>query len=210
MFAMMKKNNRAAVTPIPGAPAPYDYERLRHGGWFLTSTGKQFFPLDPRAEDICIEDIAHALSNVCRFGGHCRDFYSVAQHSVHVSDLVPPEHAMLGLMHDATEAYIGDMVRPLKLCMPDYQEAEARLWTVIAAKFGLPEIFPGCVKEADNVALMTERRDLVIHTPHVWSVKAEPDEAQIRAWSPRLAKKHFLNRYRELKRRTQYEITVIE
>src|ERR1700724_2684254 len=83
------------------------------GGWQQTFTGRRFYPLSPRVEDVCIEDIAHALSNICRYGGHCREFYSVAQHCNMVSDWMP-EFKLEGLLHDSPEAYIGDMVRPVK------------------------------------------------------------------------------------------------
>ena len=83
----------------------------RKGDWFLTYTGRQFWPLDPRPEDICIRDIAHHLSLCCRFNGACRVHYSVAQHSVMVANILPAPLRFWGLMHDATEAYVGDMVR---------------------------------------------------------------------------------------------------
>ena len=146
----------------------------RLGDWFTTASGKQFWPLDARFEDIDIADIAHALARVCRFGGHCREFYSVAQHSVLVCDLVTAarphdRHVQLqALLHDATEAYMGDMVQPLKASMPDYKRAEEELWKVIAAKFGVQDGLNPLVKHMDYVALQTERRDLLPETGHVW------------------------------------------
>ncbi len=88
----------------------------RKGDYIATYTGKQFYPLDPRPEDVCLEDIAHSLSNLCRFTGHTDTdrFYSVAQHSVICSTIVAPEAALLALLHDAAEAYLGDISRPLK------------------------------------------------------------------------------------------------
>lgn len=108
------------------------------GDWIQTFTGKKFYPLSPQIEDICIEDIAHALSNVCRYAGHCRDFYSVAQHCVMVSDWMP-SMKLEGLMHDASEAYLGDISRPLKHsdAMSGYREAEHRMEAVINAAFDL-------------------------------------------------------------------------
>lgn len=170
----------------------------RIGDWFLTYSGVQFYPMDPRPEDVRIDDIAHALSNICRFGGHVKKFYSVAQHSVIVSDHCKDN--MAGLMHDATEAYCGDMVRPLKLQLPEYRECERRIWIAICAAFGLPEDLPTEVKFHDNRTLMTERRDLIIETPHTWSLeKSHPAyEGQIYPWGPEAAEEVFLRTYRAI------------
>lgn len=167
--------------------------------WIVTASGKRFWPLAAEPEDVCIEDIAHALANVCRFAGHCSVFYSVAQHSIHVSHLVPAEDALAGLLHDATEAYIGDMCRPLKALMPEYQEAEQRLWNVIADRFGLNRVMPLMVKAADDIALATERRDLVVKPfNHEWSFIPKgiaPDDVRIVPIQPGLAREAFLARF---------------
>lgn len=97
----------------------------RSGDWIQTATGGQFWPMDPQPDEIDINDIAHALAMLCRFGGHCLRFYSVAEHSVLLSHAVPPEHALWALLHDATEGYLVDMPRPIKAFLPGYKEAEA-------------------------------------------------------------------------------------
>ncbi|MDO4254358.1 MAG: hypothetical protein Q4C81_04310 [Kocuria sp.] len=99
----------------------------QRGNWMQTYTGRRFYPLDSRPEDVDVVDVAHALSMQCRYNGHVRLFMSVAEHCVLVSRLVPSEHALWGLLHDATEAYVGDMVRPLKLHMPEYRAVEDRV-----------------------------------------------------------------------------------
>lgn len=174
---------------------------MRNGHWFLTFTGRQFWPVDPDPKDIAIEDIAHALSQVCRFGGHCRHFYSVAQHSVLVS-----RHCvnapLQGLMHDATEAYLGDMVKPLKLSMPDYRVAEERVWEAVCERFDLSKLILAEVKICDNRALMTERRDLCTPTAHVWSLDEQgvnPYPEQIFPLHPCEAETEFLKRWEELR-----------
>lgn len=138
----------------------------RDNSWFTTRSGVSFHPLDPRPEEIVIDDIAHALSNVCRFGGHCRAHYSVAQHSVEVSRYLGKRHgdllAKYGLLHDAAEAYMGDFIRPIKKLMPSYKEAEDVLLRVILVKFGLDPNVPDEVKVADNVILACEARDLMV------------------------------------------------
>lgn len=176
----------------------------RSGDWMSTYTSKKFYPTDPKSDDVCIEDIAHALSMIPRFGGHTLSHYSVAQHSVHVSYLVTPTIARLGLMHDSPEAYLGDMVHPLKMSMPRFRDRELVVWSVIATKFGLPTDDPSdnpILKAADIKACMTERRDLLPPTTHKWSDEYEattPDEALIVPLPQKAAEALFLARFAEL------------
>lgn len=172
---------------------------MRNGDWMQTHTGKAFYPLDALVEDIDIEDIAHALSQICRYGGHTRLFYSVAEHCIHLSNAVSPENALWALLHDATEAYVGDMVRPLKRFMPDYCEAEDRLMATICYKWGLPYEMPAEVKDADNRILLDERSVLLSAPPHPWHQDGlEPLGAEIRIWTPIQAKINYLNRFAQL------------
>lgn len=121
-----------------------------------TYTGKVFDLkiLDP--DSICIEDIAHALSHTNRFGGHLREPYTVAQHSVMVVNCVPEHLKLTALLHDATEAYIGDMPSPFKKLMPDYKALENNLMKVIAEKYSLVYPFPPEIKAADSHLLGVE------------------------------------------------------
>lgn len=147
---------------------------LARGDWMQTISGLRFHPLDPQPDEIAIDDIAHALAMVCRFSGHVTRFYSVAEHSVWVStvaetaaaelryephDLI--EVAMAGLLHDSPEAYLGDMVRPLKRSMPEYRNVEKRVEAAIAAKFGLSDNGAHLIKAADVRMLATEREQLM-------------------------------------------------
>ena len=124
-------------------------------------SGILFDLASPDPDLIDIEDIAHALSLICRFTGHVNEFDSVAQHSLIVSRIVPQEHRLVGLMHDATEAYLTDVSRPLKAMLPDYRAAEHKLWLAIAERFDLPVELPFAVKQADNISLIWEQRDLM-------------------------------------------------
>lgn len=137
--------------------------------WLQCYSGAAFYPLDPKPEDIHILDIGHALSLICRFGGHVKRFYSVAEHSVLVSKMVPDQWRLRALLHDAAEAYIGDMIRPLKRDMPEYQEAEDRIWEAICQRFGLGDpIYPEAdkiIKHADNCALRMEAEALMMVFP---------------------------------------------
>ena len=174
----------------------------RKGDWMATQSGRVFWPLDPRAEEVDIHDIAHALGNLCRYGGHSRDFYSVAEHSIHVSRLVPAEHALCGLMHDATEAYLVDMPRPIKAGLPRYREIEGRLWRVIAAKYRLPIQMPQCVIDADVAMLFTERDQLLPNAPQEgWGMGLTTPvvaDVTIFGYSPAKAAARFLQRFQEL------------
>jgi uncharacterized protein len=173
----------------------------RIGDWMQTFTGVQFWPMDPRTEEIRIEDIAHSLSNQCRYAGHCKSFYSVAQHSVLVSEIVPPEFALWGLLHDAQEAYLIDLPRPIKRVSEigvQYKIVESALAIVVASRFGLQLPEPLEIKWADNVILMTEKRDVMGPSPAKWVECAEPLTFTIVPWSPDLAEHLFLERFHEL------------
>ncbi|WP_434673789.1 phosphohydrolase [Pseudomonas sp. R1-15] len=154
--------------------------------WILTQTGKRFDLFEPDADMIDPRDIAHSLAHLCRFNGHTREFYSVAQHSCLVADLVPAEHKLAALLHDATEAYLGDMTRPLKEWMPYYRGFEDVIWGRICERFGLENDLPASVHQADLIALTTERRDLMPPDPDPWDflVGIEPAPGRIRPWSP--------------------------
>lgn len=151
--------------------------------WIQTYRGRQFFPLRPRVEDLDIEDIAHALSLQCRFNGHCRVFYCVAEHSVHVCRLLQAQGhdamALWGLLHDAAEAYLSDLPRPLKLMMPQFGQTEDALLRVIVEHFELSWPMPEAVRRADDVLLATEARDVMAPPPAPWvfteGLEALPD-----------------------------------
>lgn len=178
----------------------------RRGDFFFTASGIQFWPMDPRPEEIRIEDIAYSLANTCRWGAQCRPFYSVAQHSVVVSEECPTGLALLGLMHDAAEAYIGDVKRPLKYQLPDLLAIEDRLWVAIAERFGLPANSLGhdLVKETDNRALLSERRELIhpnaLRVP--WAIDAlnltPLPRLMLPSWGSGYAEQRFLLRFHEL------------
>lgn len=158
-------------------------------------SGEQFDPLCADVDSIHIEDIAHALSLACRFGGHCRKFYSVAQHSVLCALHVPLKFKFEALMHDATEAYIGDMVKPLKVQMPEFNRVEARLWKVIADKYGLPDKLSKQVQAVDARALGAERRDLMDNRfHHRWRSLdgVRPWKDKIVPWTPEASEGRFL------------------
>jgi hypothetical protein len=181
---------------------------VRGGNYMLTYTGRHFYPLDPRAEDIAIEDIAHALSMLCRYGGHTPRFYSVAEHSVNVSRLVPDEFALQGLLHDATEAFLVDIPRPVKVALSNYKEIEANLWGVIARKYGVPETMGQPVHDADVAMLFQERDELWPSRPREsdWGMGlSTPIDASgisiigMRPWGAEIA---FLDRFGELQRQS--------
>ena len=167
-----------------------------------TRGGHTFDFTDPSSNVIDIHDIAHALSQLCRFTGHTREFYSVAQHCVMVSLIVPPELALAGLLHDAAEAYLGDVSSPLKQMLPDYKAIEESVETAVLASVGISLPLDPRVKVADLIMLATEKRDLFCEKirQEKWAVLAGvgPLIQPIRAWSAPKARIMFLNRYWEL------------
>lgn len=164
----------------------------------LLSSGRYFEFTNPMP--LTIEEVAHALAHLCRFTGHCSSFYSVAQHSVLVSRLLPPQLAMQGLLHDAVEAVLGDMSGPLKRLFPEYKALEHRVEAVILEGFGLPTQLDPLVKRADLVALRTEQRDLMRKEGGSWTCLdgIEPDARPIYPFSPDVAREMFLRRHFEL------------
>ena len=169
-------------------------------GFIGTFSGLRFWPLDPNPEKILIADIAHALAHQCRFGGHSSKFYSVAEHSVHVSQLCLPEHALWGLLHDASEAYLVDLPRPLKL-LPEfaaYREAERRLQRAVAVRFGLAPEQPARVTAADDTMLWIEAHSLLGSMP-VKAVRSTRPPFEITApLLPVEAERLFLSRFKKL------------
>jgi 5'-deoxynucleotidase YfbR-like HD superfamily hydrolase len=172
--------------------------------WILTRTGKRFDLLAPRAELISTIDIAHALSHVARFNGHTRHHYSVAQHSLLVASIVPDGLQLTALLHDATEAYIGDMVRPLKALLPDYSEIEHGIWLAICDRFNIDPNLPTSVHEADMMALATERRDLMPDHWEAWPCLAgiTPLPDTLPRWTSEQASLHYHNKLLELMQTT--------
>jgi uncharacterized protein len=178
-----------------------DPEPERVGDWMQTYTGRAFWPLDPRPEEIDPLDIAHALGMLCRYGGHVRRFYSVAEHCVLMSRAVAPEFALWALLHDATEAYLVDVPRPIKHYLPDYVAIEHRLMAVICERFGLDATEPPEVKDADNRILLDERAKLLKTPPRPWAPEIEglqPLGVRVTGWGPRLAQRIYLDRLNEL------------
>lgn len=202
-----------------GVPAKYDDVRdawevahqlngeLYHGSeslkrnqnnWIQTYTGEKFYPTDPDSEEVCIYDIAHALANTCRFNGHSEIFYSVAHHCVlgsyHCDD-------PLGfLLHDAAEAYLVDLPRPIKSCFPMFAKLENRLLEAIAEKFNLEFPFSDSVHVTDNRMLQTERKFLLGPAPAMWKLSDDfpAYDIEIGRWTPAFAERRFLERFEEL------------
>lgn len=167
--------------------------------YLTTFTGKKLYPENPDPEQIEAKDIAHALSMICRFGGHSGNHYSVAQHSLHVSQVVrgvDESYYLEGLLHDAAEAYVGDLPTPLKVLCPDFKRLEKRFESAVRKRFGLPEIMPpACaevVKFADQIVLAAEVRDLNIADPAEWNLPEPSLNMKIHAWDRFLAEKRFL------------------
>ncbi len=182
-----------------------DFERKymqgRVGDWMATYTGGMFWLLDPRPEEVYIEDIAHAISLICRYNGHIRGFYSVAQHSVLVSEHCNPKYALYGLLHDASEAYAGDVISPLKKLLPDYKAIEDRILSAVCKRYGIRESkkMKQEVKHWDKVLLATEVRDLLPYKYVNWKIDVEPLKSSVYPlWTPEYSEQRFLSRFNDL------------
>lgn len=167
--------------------------------WITTYSGLHFDYKKPTTDAICIEDIARGLSHECRFTGQLNSFYSVAQHSVECSYIVPDQFKLEALLHDATEAYCKDIPSPLKKLLPDYLQIEDEVDQIIRQKFNLPQFMSAEVKQADLILLATEHRDIandgkfwpMLKNIPLLSKKIEPLPGNV-------AYNRFLNRFIEL------------
>lgn len=164
-------------------PSPRRRRKPRAGG-ITTRSGRYLDLTHPSPDAIDPDDIAHALGAICRFSGQTRAFYSVAEHSLLVASMVPPECRRRALLHDATEAYLQDLPAPVKALVPGYGEIEARVWAAIATRFELPErdaLADPLIKEADLTAARIEMRDLFDGYPIPARLPEPPDGVAIRA-----------------------------
>lgn len=180
-----------------------------HLNWLKTYTGKSFYPALPDPELICIEDIAHALSNICRFAGHCRDFLSVSEHTQNVYLDIAQRTSDKDLwktafLHDATEAYVIDLPSPIKNMCENYREIERRVADAITERFNLKyPIDPHhpMIKESDIRVFKTERLEL-FDKPKIgekdWCMGIRPADVKIRCLPPKEAKGSFLKHAKEL------------
>lgn len=180
----------------------------RRGDWMQTYLGLRFWPLDPRPEDVMFRDIAHALAMQCRYGGHSMRFYSVAEHSVLLARWALAHGAGSSeqrrtlarwlLLHDGGEAYVSDMIRPLKRHMPEFRQIEDRITWAIYERYGLdPAMEPREVKQLDNRILIDERAQVMRHTPEQWNFggETEPLGVTLQFWSPERAEDEFLSAF---------------
>ena len=165
--------------------------------YICTYLGNRFYPLEGLIDHVHLEDIAHGLAYQCRFNGQTSEFYSIAQHSLMVADIVSvhhPELRLAALLHDASEAYLGDVVKPLKALLPNYKQIELNVELIIAQTFGISDPFNPLIKQADMVALATEKRDLMPHSAEDWSYLKGfvPLPESIATMAPDQAKRAFL------------------
>jgi hypothetical protein len=192
-----------------------DTEDWSRGDWMQLFSGRKFYPMDPRPEDIEPDDIAHALSLLCRYGGHVDRFYSVAEHCVLMSEWIEhiePRWALPALLHDATEAYVVDVPRPLKRYLTGYGQIEDSVWYAICLRFGIPSKLPDGVKTIDNRILLTERDALMSRTRFRWSQdgEMEPLDVAVTGWPSAYAEARYLDRLGELLARSDPSLVPVE
>jgi hypothetical protein len=164
----------------------------RDGRWIQTYSGRAFWPLDPRAEDVHLVDIAAALSKMCRYAGHCLRFYSVAEHCVLLATKAPDEHKLAALMHDASEAYLLDVPTPIKASIGNYCELEERVQRVIAERFRLAHPAPDIIGVLDAGIRRDECAANMSWPPQPWAWGGEAVGIELQLWDPPRAMTEFL------------------
>jgi hypothetical protein len=171
-------------------------ERLETN-YIETFTGKRFWPLNPIVEDIDIVDIAHALSNKCRYTGHTREFYSVAQHSVLMAEIVSTPYKMEALLHDAVEAYLPDIAFPLRGAFNGFAKTEEHLHILVADRFNTIWPLPKEVKMVDRKITRDEAWHLMHSQGRYWPGSTDRIGVDVESWSPHEAERRFLDAYAE-------------
>lgn len=162
--------------------------------FITTFTGKKFHYLTPSPDEIRIEDIAHALALTCRFGGQCKEFYSVAEHSYRVAMIVDKRDKLAALLHDGHEAYLHDVPRPIKHDISGYAEIADKIQSAINEALGVVVHYPDHLKFADDVLLATEARDLM-PTTEGWAKLPLPLPQTIQPTNWKLAERVFMDFY---------------
>ena len=174
----------------------------RVGDWLQVRGGTQMYPLDPRPDEIHIEDIAASLSKLCRFNGHTSEFYSVAEHCCYVCDILPPELKLAGLLHDASEAYLCDIPRPLKRSPQFgemYDQHETLLMYAVAERFGFTWPMHPDIVTADNAVLSNEAAVLMAPLHPMWGDMRTPVPGLIiQCWPYKMAEWQFLRRFQQV------------
>ncbi len=169
--------------------------------WIRTFTGKQFHLLSPKQDQIDIMDIAHSLSQLCRFTGHTRVPIYISQHCCTVCDQLPPHLQLVGLLHDSSESFLSDISSPAKSLLPQYQEMEQRVEKAIAKRFGIQFPFGREVKQADMVALVSEMK-WFMPRGRDWQNLPFTPLPRYEAWDSKRAQREFLRRFRALSHRS--------
>lgn len=185
---------------MPGLTEKLSSPQLLKKSWVVTLSGHRFSILQPDPEQVFLEDIACSLARQARFNGHTKFFYSVGQHSCLGAQVSPTKDVALQMLfHDATEAYIGDLVSPVKALLPDFEVIESRIHWAISERFGLEYPMPKIVKQIDRRLLATEVRDLITPDVASWGIGVdEPFDFPVIPWPPEVAEARFLELARSL------------
>lgn len=171
--------------------------------WMMVHSGRHVFPFEVNPDDIDIDDICHHLGNLCRYNGAPDEFYSVAEHSRHIFDALrrdgyPLETQLAGLLHDAPEYVLGDMIRPMKNSLGHYfpearkflKENEEHLGKLVAEKFGFPWPLPAAVEEYD-ARIINDEKAFIFGPGKPWNHGGEPLNVEIRCWNPAEARRQM-------------------
>lgn len=182
-YVLVSDNKEFLLTDVGNAALKAELNYVGEGDFIGTWSGATYWPLSPRPKDVAIFDIAHSLSKICRFNGHCRDFYSVAEHSVHVADIVykwtaNKRAALYAILHDASEAFCHDLVRPIKRSIIGYKDIEIKNMAAIHKRFDLGEPEESIVRDirkADNAMLTLEHDEIINRPVRPWQLDEDAD-----------------------------------